>query len=63
MKIQIFIEGEEGQVLIDRSYQVVDGNAPAIDLQDLVDDAVRYDNEAKEVNMFLQARQLTQHND
>jgi len=42
MKIQIFIETAEGAILIDRSYLVRDGNAPQIDMQDLVDDAIKY---------------------
>lgn len=79
MKLHIYIETEEGGVLIDRSYQVVDGNAPKVELQDIIDDAIKSlkerscdnghdcklspDDGCKGCDMVLEARRLTTHND
>lgn len=42
MKLHLFIEEDEGSVILDRSFFIVEGNAPVINLQDIVDDAVKY---------------------
>lgn len=63
MRIQIFIEGgiggEKEEILIDRSYLVLNKKAPNIDLQELVDQAYVYlDQQLKD-----EINHLTQHND
>ncbi len=59
MKIQIFIlDGHEDRVLIDRRFAVIDGNAPRINLQDIVDDAVKQVTKKKVDAMELEARRL-----
>lgn len=42
MHIHIFVESEEGVILIDRKYGVRDGVPPEIDVASIVDDANKY---------------------
>jgi len=60
MKMQIFIEGERGEILIDRSYGIMNEKAPNIYLQDLIDDAIEYQ---KDSDLRMEANQLVVNND
>lgn len=56
MKLQIFIETGEGEILVDRTFAIVDGIAPKIELQEIIDDASKYLHEQEvtdEVNSMI----------
>lgn len=61
MKLQIFIlDDNDDRVIIDRRYAIIEGNAPEINLQEIVNDAISYTTVNSEDEINLEAKRLIQ---
>lgn len=60
MKLHLFIKGEGDYVYIEKEYTIKNDMAPDINLQDLVDDAVKYEQDRE---TLIEAQRLTYERD
>jgi hypothetical protein len=60
MKIQIFVETGEGEILIDRTFMVIDERAPDINIQEIVDDAIKHERMLLEDEVKVEAQRLVE---